>query len=232
MSALPQGWSAALGVHAPEAARHALDCSCWRLRCDGVDLLFDAGAGLGPLPEPPQALFLTHGHADHSGGAARLGVPTFAGADTADWLDRGDAGRISLDRAIAAGVYPSDYRMRALAGIVAVRPGETRQFGPVAVTAVATPGHSADHVGWLVAHDGARILVGGDALFQGGTVVLQDIWDCSVPDTCETVRKIAALAPDAILPGHGAPMLGAAAQEAIGAAMARVTRLLPPLMFQ
>ena len=231
MTALPAGWSAALGEHAAPARRHRLDASAWRLALPGVDLLFDAGAGLGPAPEPPAALFLTHGHADHAGGAARLMVPIFAGPLPAAWLAAGDAEKISLDRAVAASVYPADYRFAVPTGIAPIHPGASLAFGPVTVTAVATPGHSADHVAWLVEGAGPRTLVGGDALFAGGTVVLQDTWDCSVAQTCATIRVIAGLAPDAILPGHGPVLLGADCRAALAAASERVSRLLPPRLF-
>lgn len=231
MTALPPGWSAALGEHAAPMRRHRNDASAWRLALAGLDLLFDAGAGIGPAPEPPQALFLTHGHADHAGGAARLAAPTFAGPFTAAWLAAGETEKISLDRVIAAGVYPADYRLVPAPHITPVGPGTLLAFGPVTVTAVATPGHSADHVAWLVEGAGPRTLVGGDALFAGGTVVLQDTWDCSVSGTCATIRTLARLAPEAILPGHGPALLGADCAAALAAASERVDRLLPPRLF-
>jgi glyoxylase-like metal-dependent hydrolase (beta-lactamase superfamily II) len=230
-AALPGGWSAVLGVLAPPGARHPLDAHAWRFESGRTALLFDAGAGLGPGPEAADALFLTHGHGDHALGAARLGLPTFAGPLTATWLSQGDGERISLPKAIAAGIYPPDLRLTPQPGITPVAHAETLRFGAVTVTAIATPGHSADHTAWLVETDTGRVLVGGDAIFEGGTVVLQDTWDCSVADTCATVRTIAALSPDAILPGHGAPMVGNAATEAISAARERVERLLPPRLF-
>ena len=68
-------------------------------------------------PGSVRHLFLTHGHADHSGGAAdlreRFGLETYAGAATAKMVEAGDTAGISLERAIAGGVYPADYRYRA-----------------------------------------------------------------------------------------------------------------------
>lgn len=111
---LPQGWSAALGPHAPPEARHPLDAHAWRIEAGDAALLFDAGAGLGPAPKAADALFLTHGHGDHALGAARLRLPTFSGPLTAEWLAAGDADRISLPKAIAAGVYPPGTRLAPL----------------------------------------------------------------------------------------------------------------------
>lgn len=125
---LPQGWSAALGPHAPPEARHPLDAHAWRIEAGDAALLFDAGAGLGPAPKAADALFLTHGHGDHALGAARLRLPTFSGPLTAEWLAAGDADRISLPKAIAAGVYPPGTRLAPLPGITAMADGETPPF--------------------------------------------------------------------------------------------------------
>jgi glyoxylase-like metal-dependent hydrolase (beta-lactamase superfamily II) len=210
---------------------HRLDASTWRYQAHGLDLLFDAGAGVGPLPTEPERLFLTHGHADHSGGAGRLAVPTSAGMLTSTWLREGRRDRISLDVAIAAGIYPPDYRLEPIGALHGVGDGEIFEFGPVTVTAIATPGHSADHTCWLVTSPGSRVLVGGDVLFEGGTVILQNSWDCSVRDSSESVLKVIALAPDVLLPGHGAPLFGDSLQQAFDAARERINRFLPPLMW-
>jgi hydroxyacylglutathione hydrolase len=234
VTALPPGWTAALGEHAPPRLRHPLDASCWRLDLEGASVLFDTGAGVGPAPAPPDLVVLTHGHMDHAGGAARLaaaGSRVMAGALTAQWLAEGNEAAVSLDRARRAGLYPASARLSPCPGIEVVADGTTLAFGRAALEAIATPGHSNDHVSWLVTLDGRRTLVGGDALFVGGTVILQDSWDCSVERTCASIRRLAALAPDDILPGHGPPLIGAAAAEAIRAAMARVARLLPPALF-
>jgi glyoxylase-like metal-dependent hydrolase (beta-lactamase superfamily II) len=230
-AALPRGWSAVLGPLAGPEAVHPLDAHAWRFEANGISLLFDAGAGFGPAPKAADALFLTHGHGDHALGAFRLRLPTFAAPLTAQWLGAGDEDRISLPKAVAAGIYPRGTRLTAVPGITAVAHGQTQRFGPTSVTAIATPGHSADHTAWLVETAGARVLIGGDAIFECGTVVLQDTWDCSVADTCATVRTLAALAPDAILPGHGLPLIGGDCSNALAAAMARVDRLLPPKLF-
>lgn len=234
MSALPSGWDAALGEHAMASMRYPLDASCWRLTTGaGRRILFDAGSGLGPAPEAPDALLLTHGHVDHAGGAARLAPASriVAGALTASWLADGNEEAVSLDRARRAGIYPAGYRLRPCLGIEAVADGARLAIDDAVIEAVATPGHCDDHIAWLVTVGGRRTLVGGDALFTGGTVILQDTWDCSVERTCSTIRRIAALAPDDILPGHGPPLVGGEARSALDTAMARVDRLLPPALF-
>jgi hydroxyacylglutathione hydrolase len=229
---LPPGWSAVLGEHAPQFER--TDASAWRLDIGGAAIQFDAGTGLGPPSQVPSHLLLTHGHADHSGGAAALaaaGAMVFAGSQTAIWMATGDVAAVSLEAARTAGIYPDDYHWAPLDGVRSLADRDTLSVGAVSITAIATPGHSADHVSYWVEGAGPTVLVVGDALFAGGTVVLQDTWDCSVRQTCESIRRLAEFRPDFILPGHGPVMAGSVASDALHAALARVQRLLPPRLF-
>ena len=78
--------------------------------------------------------------------------------------------------------------------------------------------------------DGQSSLVGGDALFCEGTVVLQDTWDSDVAATCATVRRLSRETFDRLLPGHGPPVLNDAGAH-VARAAERVSRLLPPRLF-
>jgi len=99
---------------------------------DGGDgyLCVDAGAGRsieailaavredGLDPEAIRWVVLTHGHADHAGGAAawRGALPKVklaASAEVGGWLAKGDEVATSVDRARIAGMYPLDYRLAA-----------------------------------------------------------------------------------------------------------------------
>jgi len=45
-------------------------------------------------------------------------------------------------------------------------------------------------------------LFSGDAVFHGGTILLQNIHDCSLSATVTSLRKLRGLEIDALLPGH------------------------------
>lgn len=196
----------------------AFDCNVFAIDAGGEWVLFDAGAGRdmaaveavlagdGIAPATISHVFLTHGHADHSGGAAALRELTHAivhaGPLTAPMVAKGDEAAINLGRAKKAGIYPAAYRYRACAIDDVVEEGKPLAIRDLAVTMIATPGHSADHVSYVVERAGRRFLIAGDALFYGGKVAIQDIGDCNIGDVCATVRKLAAVDFDALLPGH------------------------------
>ena len=182
------------------------DAHAWLFAGKDCNLLFDAGAGrsvetilaIGAADgldwSRPTKLFLTHGHADHSGGAAelreRLTATAYAGVTTAEWLQVGDPAAISLPAAQTAGIYPADYRWRPCPIDCAVADRELHEFGEFSVQAVATPGHSADHTAWLVRRGARTWLVGGDTLFHGGRIALQHTADCDAQAHARSLRLL------------------------------------------
>jgi glyoxylase-like metal-dependent hydrolase (beta-lactamase superfamily II) len=125
-------------------------------------------------------IVLTHGHLDHSAGAAQLaaltGAPVLA-LDPAFRQGRGDLG-----------------------------PGDVLTDGGCEVRVVAAPGHTADSVCLLLPADGA-LLTGDTVLGRGTTVIAQD---GSLADYLATLDRLRALADAqqlrVLLPGHG-PLL-------------------------
>jgi len=194
------------------------DCNIYLFDSGAGYVLFDAGTGMGteqilavcqqdgiPL-EQIEHLFLTHAHSVHGGGAAhlreRLPLKVYAAKRTVEIVSTGDEAAVSLPIARDGGMYPADYIYRACPVEHVLVDGQTVTIGNLQVETIATPGHSHDHTSYLVTTNGKRYLVGGDAIFFGGRVVWQNIYDCSVPDTNKSIQKLATYDFDALLAGH------------------------------
>ena len=82
------------------------------------------------------------------------------------------------------------------AGVEAVQPRGGDRVGPF--DAIATPGHSPDHVALLA----GRMLFAGDTVLGTGSVFIPP-GDGSLAAYIESLRTLRELELDAILPGHG-----------------------------
>ena len=126
------------------------------------------------------AIVLTHGHADHSGGARTLASLTGAGV-----------------RAVDPG-----YRL----GSEGLPAGAVLTDGGSEIEVLATPGHTADSVSLYLRADQAVLT--GDTVLGRGTAVIAD--DGSLADYLGSLERLRALADAAdlrtLLPGHG-PLL-------------------------
>jgi hydroxyacylglutathione hydrolase len=221
----------------------AWDCHVYLIDGGSEYALIDAGAGRAPeqILEQIEAdgldlsrvrhLMVTHAHADHAGGVAaireRLGLTVVASADTAAMVRSGDEATISLDAARRAGVYPDDYVFRWFDVDVEVADGAMHRVGEIELQAIATPGHSSGQMTYVMRDEGTVAAFCGDTVFAGGKILLQDIWDCSVQESCRSIETLDALDIDGLYPGH----LAFAVQRGrdhIAPAMAKIRQLLPP----
>jgi glyoxylase-like metal-dependent hydrolase (beta-lactamase superfamily II) len=133
-------------------------------------------------------IVLTHGHPDHSEGAARFaalcgGAPVRA-ADPAHRLGRGGPG----------GRFPSvDYEGLA--------DGDVLTGGGCELRAIATPGHSGDSVSLLLPAD-AALLTGDTVLGRGTTVIARD---GNLGDYLRSLDSLRVVVDGLsfLLPGHG-----------------------------
>ena len=166
------------------------------LRFDGYEL------------ERITTLYLTHYHADHAGGTwdwmERIPNLEVVGSPlTSDVMIRGDESAISLPEARDGGMYPADYTLIPCQVGPGLIDGRTITFGNLAITPFDTPGHCAGHVSLLMENGDLTYLVGGDLVFWGGTIVAQNIHDCSIQDYAASVKRIVEdVKFDALLPGH------------------------------
>ena len=159
-------------------------------------------------PERITKLFLTHYHADHAGGAwdwlERFGSLEVIGSPlTSEVMISGNEEAISLPAARDAGMYPQDYTLVPCACSPELVDGRSVRFGRLTITPFDTPGHCDGHVSLLISGGELTYFVGGDLIFWGGTIVNQNIHDCSIQNYRDSINRMANIAEfDSLLPGH------------------------------
>lgn len=150
----------------------------------------DDGTHLGALAAAPVELVLvTHRHADHTAGSARLRALTGAPVRAAD-PDHCHGGE-------------------------PLRGGEVIAAGGLRLEVVATPGHTADSVSFVVLADGAEpVVLTGDTVLGRGTTVIAEP-DGSLGDYLASLDTLERLGDGRLgLPAHGPEIedLGVAAR--------------------
>ncbi len=142
----------------------------------------------------PEAIVVTHSHADHAGGAAVLAAATGAPV-------------LAAAGAVGAG-YPSELGVRWVAEGVEV---ET-DSGLLRV--LATPGHAPEHIAlrWTGggAPEGGAVFV-GDLLMGSGDTTLVAPPEGDLRAYLLSLERIAALKPAILYPAHGPPLTSPAA---------------------
>lgn len=140
-------------------------------------------AALQTLQVEPQAIVVTHPHSDHSGGAlalsSRLNVPLLSFGHPLQPDDKINLGDSSLSSFI---------------------PHHLPSPEGSALTILHTPGHIYAHICLWLAE--SRLLFAGDLVAGEGTVLIIPP-DGDMAAYLESLRAMLALAPAAILPGHG-----------------------------
>jgi len=186
VNGLQQATTRALRLLAPNPGPMTLDgTNTWVLREPGEDACVVVDPG--PLDEghlarivehgPVQLIVLTHGHLDHSEGAARLHELTGAPV-------------LARDPAWCIDVEP-------------LEPGRASPSTDVEWLTVLTPGHSSDSVCLVLTAD--RALLTGDTVLGRGTTVVAhpDGRLGAYLDSLQRLRDLAHADIDVLLPGHG-----------------------------
>ena len=173
---------------------------------------------------------VTHGHADHAGGAARVaeasGAPVLAGAADLERLRAGDGGDLptmGLEARLVRPFVPKTFPPVEPDHTLSATPGRSsldlRPYG-VAGTALLMPGHTAGSLVVTLDGGGRREAVVGD-LFRGG--IMGGRVDAHTPhrhyfhdDADRAEAAVGALLDRGVTRfylGHGGPVSAAAARE-------------------
>ncbi len=173
----------------------------------GVEAILANVEAAGVPRERVRSLFMTHGHPDHAGGAARVrelapGTRIFASAGVADWVRRGDEDALGVEIGKRSEFYPPDFRFAACQVDGELADGDEVRVGSLVVRAVETPGHADGHLSFAVEGRARRILFGGDLVFFGGRISLANRPDCRLDAYAASLGKLRDAGVDALLPGH------------------------------
>jgi hydroxyacylglutathione hydrolase len=144
----------------------------------------------------PVAIFVTHAHLDHSGGAHEL-LEAFP--DAAFAMDAVDYDSIALQAPSAASWYGHAVTAPRSPDRALVH-GEVIEVGQHRFTALSTPGHTPGSM--CLAGEG--VVFTGDVLFQG-SIGRFDFPGSDGPSLIRSIRThLLALPPETVvLPGHG-----------------------------
>ena len=199
--------------------------NCYILVRDGltvIDTGLPAGSGKKILsyirntlyrePTEIKTIIITHFHIDHIGGVATL-KNAAPGAKVA--IGNADAGYVSGQ--IALPVYPGfrGFLLR-IAGAI-MNPGafpsdillnDGDRIGDL--QCVAIPGHTPGSIGLY--DDRTKTFFSGDILRYDGSTLTEGpaLFTMNLNDSRQSIRKLATLDFDLMLPGHGVPLRGGA----------------------
>lgn len=197
--------------------------------------------------DPPGRIVLTHAHFDHVGALTDLArhwqVPVYIHGDEVGYV-RGEQAYPPPDPSVGGGLMA---RMSVLYprtptqfdGDLRELPSDGSIPGMAGWRWIHTPGHSAGHVSLVRASDHALIV--GDAFcttrqesflavaaqtpeLHGPPAYFTTDWDAAR----ESVRRLSALSPAYVAPGHGQPMSGPKTQHALAQLAADFDTLARP----
>ncbi|HIC99361.1 MAG TPA: MBL fold metallo-hydrolase [Pyrodictiaceae archaeon] len=180
------------------------------------DYLFDPGIQCSMPLKDVKAVFLTHGHMDHSSGAttfsgkARIYAPRYCIAFV-------ENPQILHTITVGGGAVPEDLITPYFIG-PSVNVDIIIVEGRVAegVYALATPGHTPGHHSYIVETGYGKVLIAGDLLFSNDYLEKYPLlYHMDTIALLESLKKIKIADIDAVVPGHGTPVEGSRAVNAI-----------------
>lgn len=145
-----------------------------RLRVHIDDIVSKAGA-------PIRWILATHTHPDHSPGVSLLAEKT--GAEV-----------------LGLPAPDGDHQDKSFRPTRVLQDEDSLDTDEFVLEAIHTPGHASNHL--CFRHAATNWIVTGDHVIDGSTVVINPP-DGNMSHYLDSLRKVKALEPDALLPGHG-----------------------------
>ncbi len=188
-----------------------LNCNSILIQGDGSPALIDSGhlryvdetldliRKAGVEPETIRQIGVTHCHCDHHGAnktiKALSGATIGMGPLTAEWFGRNERYLTWFEQLTQeADVVPADEIYNE---------GDIVTFSGIPFEILSLPGHAPDSIGFY--QPDSRVLIGADAMWENDLGVLHTaVHGPAILDDAEmAVRKIMALDPAVVIPGHG-----------------------------
>jgi glyoxylase-like metal-dependent hydrolase (beta-lactamase superfamily II) len=197
------------GAHLLETGRSYHPFARWEVefRIDREEEIGPQLRALGIAPRDVKRVVLTHLHMDHDGGLAHFPNSEILVASGELRTASGWAGRM---RGYLPHRWPSWFDPAPLE--LAAEP-----FGPFArsrrlthagdIVAVATPGHTADHVSILVQEDDTTLFLAGDTSYDESLMIAGKVDgvsadECTSSATLSAIRSFVEAHPTVYLPTH------------------------------
>lgn len=130
---------------------------------------------------PIRWILATHTHPDHSPGVRLLAEKT--GAEV-----------------LGMSAPEGEHQDRSFCPTRILNDGDSLETEEFVLEAIHTPGHASNHL--CFRHAATNWILTGDHIIDGSTVVINPP-DGNMSHYLESLRKVKALRPDALLPGHG-----------------------------
>ena len=177
-------------------------------------------------------LLLTHSHFDHAEAAGQwrkdYGLSVGISQVAAEHLANGDL------RLTGVHAHDPKTRWQPFAVDHPLADGAPMEAAGLACTPYAMPGHTPDSMLLTVELEGGKVGFCGDITFGrnglgqlGNVGWLCMLWKSDLRDYRRSLKRLAGMRFDLLLPGHGDPLVGqAAAGQAIAASLATVEHLL------
>jgi len=146
---------------------------------------------------PVKAILLTHTHRDHSALAPQLrrrtGAPLLSGGPHRLYRKAGSLERLVLRRSCDFDLVPDE----------TLGDGETLSFDGATLTAMATPGHCANHLAFSLGHS-PYLLTGDHVMGWSSTLVAPP--DGDMGDYLASLERVIRSPFTHYLPAHGGPI--------------------------